>query len=92
MPIPPKYFCPECGVEMKRRPEGKCPECGLDVRQHVQEERERETRIEKVVAVIGTIMVLALSLFAGGCSVAEGVVMYAVLGAIVWYWGRNTFS
>jgi uncharacterized paraquat-inducible protein A len=92
MPIAPKYFCPECGAEMKRRPEGKCPRCRADVREHVREERDRETRIEKVVAVIATIMVLSLSLFAGGCSVVEGVVMYAILGAIVWYWGRNTFS
>jgi hypothetical protein len=77
---------------MKRRPEGRCPECGVDVREHVREERDRETRIEKVVAVIGTVFVLGLSLFAGGCSIVEGVVMYAILGTAVWYWGRGTFS
>ncbi len=91
MPIPPKFHCPECGVEMKRRPGGKCPECGVDVREHVRDERDREERIEKVVAVVSTILVLALSLFAGGCSVVEGVLVYAVAGFAVWYWGRGTF-
>ena len=77
---------------MKRRPGGKCPECGVDVRSHVMEERDREETIEKVVAVIGTILVLGLSLFAGGCSIVEGVLIYAVLGTAVWYWGRGTFD
>jgi hypothetical protein len=76
---------------MTRRPGGKCPECGTDVRGHVQEERDREERIEKVVAVISTVLVLALSLFAGGCSIVEGIVVYALAGLAVWYWGRGTF-
>lgn len=91
MPIPPKFHCPECGVEMKRRPGGKCPACGVDVREHVREERDREETIEKVVAIVSTVLVLALSLFAGGCSVVEGVLVYAVAGFAVWYWGRGTF-
>ncbi len=76
---------------MKRRPGGKCPECGADVRDHVQDERDREEQIEKVVAVISTVLVLALSLFAGGCSIVEGFLVYAVAGVAVWYWGRGTF-
>lgn len=91
MPIAQKFHCPDCGVEMKRRPAGRCPSCGTDVRGHVAEERERETRIEKVMAVVATVLVLGLSLFAGGCSVAEGVLVYAVAGFFVWYWGRKTF-
>jgi hypothetical protein len=62
------------------------------VRQHVDRERDRETTIEKVVAIISTILVVGLSLFAGGCSVVEGVIAYAVAGAIIWYWGTRTFG
>lgn len=92
MPIFQKFHCPECGRLMERRPAGRCPHCGTDVRRHVQEERERETAIEKVVAVISTILVLGLSLFVGGCTVVEGVVVYAVAGVLVWWWGRRTFG
>jgi hypothetical protein len=92
MPIRQKIHCPACGADMVRRPGGRCPACGADVREHVEEERERETRIEKVVAVISTILVIGLSLFTGGCSLGEGVLAYAVAGAIVWWWGRGTFG
>lgn len=92
MPIQQKFSCPACERPMPRRPAGRCPHCGADVRRHVDRERERETRIEKVVAVISTILVLGLSLFAGGCSVAEGVIAYAIAGVIVWYWGKRTFG
>lgn len=91
MPLTQKFHCPECGVEMKRRPAGQCPHCQADVRQHVMDERDRETRIEKVVAVVSTVLVLGLSLFAGGCSVVEGILVYAAVGVVVWYWGRRTF-
>jgi hypothetical protein len=92
MPLQQKFYCPQCERHMPRRPAGKCPHCGADVRRHVDQERERETMIEKVVAVLSTILVLGLSLFAGGCTVVEGVVAYAVAGAIIWYWGTRTFG
>jgi hypothetical protein len=92
MPILQKFHCPDCGHLMQRRPAGRCPHCGADVRRYVQEERERETVIEKVVAVISTILVVGLSLFAGGCTVVEGVAVYAIAGVIVWWWGRKTFG
>jgi len=92
MPILQKFHCPECKALMERRPAGRCPHCGADVRHHVQEERERETAIEKVVAVISTVLVLGLAVFAGGCSVAEGIAVYAVAGVLVWWWGRRTFG
>jgi hypothetical protein len=91
MPVLQKFHCPECGVEMTRRPAGRCPSCKTDVREHVAEERDRETRIEKVMAVVATVLVLGLSLFAGGCSVVEGVLVYAAAGVLVWYWGKRTF-
>lgn len=77
---------------MERRPGGRCPHCGADVREHVAEERDRETRIEKVMAVVSTILVLGLSLFVGGCNVVEGVLAYAIAGALIWWWGRRTFG
>ena len=92
MPIQQQFHCPECGKLMERRPAGRCPHCGADVRRHVQEERDRETAIEKVVAVISTVLVLGLALFAGGCSIVEGIVVYAVAGVFVWWWGRRTFG
>ena len=91
MPIAYRHYCSECGERMRRRPGGKCPHCGADVLAQVNEERDREEQIEKVVAVLSTVMVLALSLFAGGCSIVEGVVIYAIVGTCVWYWGRGTF-
>jgi len=77
---------------MERRPAGRCPHCGTDVRRHVEQARDRETAIEKVVAVISTVLVIALSLFAGGCTIVEGVAVYAVAGVLVWWWGRRTFG
>jgi hypothetical protein len=77
---------------MERRPAGRCPHCGADVRRHVQDERERETAMEKVMAVISTALVLGLALFAGGCNVVEGIAVYAVAGVLVWWWGRRTFG
>lgn len=91
MPVALKFNCPECGAEMARRPGGRCPHCGADVRRHVDHERERETRIEKVVAVLATLLVIGVSAFAGGCTIVEGVLVYAVAGALIWYWGRRTF-
>jgi hypothetical protein len=61
------------------------------VRRHVVEEREREARIEKIVAVVSTALVIGLSVLVGGCTIVEGALAYAVAGAIIWYWGRRTF-
>ena len=73
------------------KPGGRCPHCGTDVREHVRQERDRETRIERVVAVISTILVVGVSLFVGGCTIVEGVVAYAAAGAIMWFLAKRTF-
>jgi hypothetical protein len=91
MPVAPQVDCPACGVRLVRKPAGRCPDCGADVREHVVATRTREERIEKVVAVVATILVIGLSLFVGGCTVVEGVIAYALAGAIIWWWGRRTF-
>lgn len=91
MPVATKLFCPECEAELIRRPGGRCPNCGEDVRDHVLTQRARETRIDKVVAVVSTILVIAVSLFAGGCTVVEGAIAYAVAGAVMWVLAKKTF-
>ena len=50
-----------------------------------------QTRIEQVVAVVSTILVLGVSLFAGGCTIVEGGIAYAVAGAVMWFIARKTF-
>jgi len=61
------------------------------VTEHVARARLRELRIEQVVAVLATIAVLALFLWAGGVGLIEGVAIYAIAGVGVWYWGKGTF-
>ncbi|MGH7818551.1 MAG: hypothetical protein ACREQ9_02140, partial [Candidatus Binatia bacterium] len=75
---------PGCGRPLVRKPGGKCPECGADVAAHVAAEREREERIERIVAVVSTILVLALFVFSAGLGLVEGVLAYAAAGAAVW--------
>ena len=91
MPVSSTILCPECDAPLVRKPGGRCPSCGADVRAHVVHERERETRIERVVAVISTILVLGVSLFAGGCTIVEGVAAYAIAGAVMWVVAKKTF-
>jgi len=91
MPVSSQIACPECGAPLIRKPGGRCPNCGADVREHVLRERERETRIEKVVAVVSTVLVLGVSLFVGGCTVVEGAIAYAIAGAVMWIIAKRTF-
>ena len=91
MPVSSQIACPECAAPLIRKPGGRCPNCGADVREHVLRQRQRETRIEKVVAVVSTILVLGVSLFAGGCTVVEGAIAYAIAGAVMWIVAKRTF-
>ena len=91
MPVVTTPNCPQCDTPLVRKPGGRCPNCGADVRAHVQHERERETRIDKIVAIVSTLLVLGVSLFIGGCSVVEGVLAYAAAGAVMWFIARKTF-
>ena len=91
MPISSKINCPECDEPLIRKPGGRCPSCGADVRDHVLMQRAREKRIEQVVAIISTILVLGVSLFVGGCTVIEGAIAYAVAGAVMWVLAKKTF-
>ena len=74
-----------------RKPGGRCPSCGAPVAAHVQAARSREERIEKVVAVIGTALVLAVFALTAGLGLVEGIAAYAGAGALMFYLARKTF-
>jgi hypothetical protein len=74
-----------------RKPGGRCPSCGTAVAAHVHAARSREERIEKVVAVIGTALVLAVFAFTAGLGLVEGIAAYAGAGALMFYLARKTF-
>jgi hypothetical protein len=57
----------------------------------VQATRDREERIERVVAIVGTGLVVALLTMTSGIGLAEGVLAYAGAGALMFYLARKTF-
>ena len=59
---------------------------------HVEEVRDREERIEKVVAVIGTALVVLVLMLAGGVGLVEGILMYGAAGAAMFYLAKKTFK
>ena len=91
MPIRQHLACPSCHVELVRMPGGRCPSCGAMVTEHVQAARNREERIERIVAVVGTALVVAVLAMGSGVGIIEGVVAYAVAGAVMFYLARRTF-
>ncbi len=91
MPVHSHPPCPGCGEPLVRKPAGRCPRCGADVTTFVVAERQRETRIEKVVAIVSTILVVTVLALAGGLGLVEGIAMYAAAGAFVWYLAKGTF-
>lgn len=92
MPVAQRIYCPSCQALLVRKPGGRCPQCGASVAAHVTTERERETRIEKVVAVVATALVLLVSGFTLGMGLVEGILAYAGAGALVWFMARRTFA
>jgi hypothetical protein len=91
MPVHSHPPCPGCGKPLLRKPAGRCPSCGAEVAAYVAAERERETRIEKIVALVSTFLVVTVLVLGGGLGVIEGVLMYAAAGAFVWYLAKGTF-
>lgn len=91
MPLRLKVACPACHAELRRKPGGRCPACGADVTRHVQGAQAREARIERVVAVIGTALVLLVFALTAGLGLVEGVLMYAGAGALVFFLAKRTF-
>lgn len=91
MPLISRPPCPHCGKPLVRKPAGRCPECGGAVADYVAAERDREERIERVVAVISTALVLVVLVLFGGLGLVEGILAYAVGGAVVWVLAQRTF-
>jgi hypothetical protein len=92
MPVHSYPPCPSCGKDLIRKPAGRCPHCGAEVAAYVAAERDRETRIEKVVAVVSTILVVTVLVVGGGLGAVEGALMYAGAGVVVWYLAKGTFG
>ncbi len=59
--------------------------------QHVEATRAREERIERIVAVIGSALVVLVFAVTTGLGLIEGVLAYAGAGALVFYAARKTF-
>jgi len=91
VPLRQRIGCPHCGATLIRRPGGKCPACGGAVERHVRQVRDREERIERVVAVVGTALVLGVSVLTAGLGLVEGVLAYAGAGALMFYLAKKTF-
>lgn len=91
VPLRSRLECPGCGVPLVRRPGGRCPACGVEVARYVDRARAREERVERVVAVIGTALVLLVFVLTAGLGLLEGVLAYAGVGAVVFYLARKTF-
>ncbi len=91
MPLRLRIACPACGVALVRKPRGRCPACGAAVAGHVQEAQAREERIERVVAVVGSGLVLLVFALTAGLGLVEGVLAYAAAGAAVFFLAKRTF-
>ena len=92
MPLRTRIECPECDADLVFKRGGKCPKCGASISEHVARARARERRTEQIVAVIASLMVLALFLMTTGIGLVEGIAVYAAVGATVFFLARRTFS
>ncbi len=91
MPLRTKIECPECETDLVIKRGGRCPNCGASITEHVARVRARERRIEQVVAVAGTVLMLGLFLVTSGASLLEGIAAYAAAGAAMYWLARRTF-
>jgi len=91
VPLRLRIACPHCGERLVRKPGGRCPACGGEVARHVQGAQAREERIERVVAVIGTGLVLLVFVFTAGLGLLEGVLAYGGAGALMFFLAKKTF-
>ena len=92
MPLRTKIKCPECGADLVVKRGGRCPGCGAAISEHVARARAREKRIEQVLAIVASALVLALFLLTTRIGLIEGVAVYVIVGATVFYIARRTFS
>jgi len=92
VPLRTAIVCPSCAAPLVRKPGGRCPACGADVTRHVAEARRREERIERVVGIIATGLVLLLFATTAGLGLVEGALAYAGAGVAMFYLARKTFG
>lgn len=92
MPVPLRIVCPQCGHRLYRKRAGRCTVCGAPVSAHIEAVRKREERLEKILALIGTGLVLAVFLLSGGIGLLEGLAVYAIVGGALFYAARKTFT
>jgi hypothetical protein len=91
MPLRTKIECPECAADLIVKRGGVCPNCGAAISEHVAKMRARERRIEQVVAILGTVLMVAVFLVTSGASLFEGIAAYAIVGATMYWLARRTF-
>ncbi|MGO9451622.1 MAG: hypothetical protein ACLQDV_11345 [Candidatus Binataceae bacterium] len=91
MPLRTKIECPECEADLTVKRGGVCPKCGARITDHVAKVQARERRIEQVVAIIGTALVVGLFLATSGASLLEGIAAYALAGAVMYFLAKRTF-
>jgi hypothetical protein len=91
MAIRTRIECPRCETDLVVKRGGVCPNCGAPISEHVARVRARERRIEQVVAVVATALVLALFVFTSGIGLIEGIAVYAAVGATMFFIARRTF-
>jgi uncharacterized paraquat-inducible protein A len=91
VPLATRVDCPGCGARLRRKPGGRCPHCGAEVARHVHAARSREQRIEQIVAIVSTVLVLLVFALTSGLGLVEGVAAYAVGGALVWFLAKRLF-
>ena len=91
MPLRTKIECPLCATDLVVKRGGVCPNCGAAISEHVAKMRARERRIEQVVAILGTIAMVAVFLVTSGASLLEGIAAYAIVGATMYWLARRTF-
>jgi predicted amidophosphoribosyltransferase len=91
MPLRTKIECPKCDADLVVKRGGVCPNCGAPITEHVARVRARERRIEQVVAIVATLLVLGLYLVTSGLSLIEGIAVYAAAGGAMYWLARRTF-
>jgi len=91
MPLRTKIECPECGADLVVKRGGVCSNCGAHISEHVARVRAREKRIEQIVAVVGTVLVVGVAVVTSGATLLEGIAAYAIVGAVMYYLARRTF-
>src|SRR5271163_852444 len=91
MPLRTKIECPECDADLVVKRGGVCPNCGARINEHVARVRAREKRIEQIVAVVATVLVVGVAVVTSGATLLEGIAAYAIVGGAMYYLARRTF-